>query len=198
MATLTDQYNYNIRVMGCIYRWKLAISLSCYTHSIMVTIGELAGIIGVLFTVIGTIFGVHKYVDAKRIKVRVSIKNGFITYTNGGISEAMLILQVANIGQNIVIINTPAIYLKARQKKGNLITKFGYSSELPYELKSGDAMQAWCEIKPLAKSLKEQGITGKVKLKGYFSSQVGDEYSADREYRLDIDDWAKDVSGNAS
>ncbi len=52
-------------------------------------------------------------------------------------------------------------------------------------------MVAWHEIKPIAQALKGHGLTGKIKLEGYFTSQVGDEYKA-KAYTLDVDDWSKD------
>lgn len=137
------------------------------------------------------IFGIYKYIDSRKIKLKVSMKNGFLTYTNGELSDAMLILRVSNKGQNPVIINTPEINLRDNREKGSLIIQFGHVVKLPYRLEGGEALEAWCEIRPLAEALKRHGLQGRVELEGSFVSQVGDQYCASKACELDIDDWTK-------
>jgi hypothetical protein len=151
------------------------------------------GIIGSLIIgAAGFIFGVYQYVDKKRnqkIKLRVTFQFGALTGHQNELSEAMFILKAANVGDKTVTINTPNINVK-HSDGGSLFTQFGAYQQFPYELKPGDSVVAWHEVKPIARSLKAHGLSGNVKLEGYFISQVGDEYKA-KVYNLDVDDWGK-------
>lgn len=142
----------------------------------------------------GTLFfTIYTHFDRKkslRIKLKVTFQNGMLTFPNGDLSEAMLIIKAANIGNKAVTINTPSINVK-HSSGGSLFTQFGSYQRLPYLLEPGDSVVVWHEIKPIAKALKGHGLTGKIKLEGYFVSQVGEEYKA-KPYTLDVDDWSKD------
>ena len=141
----------------------------------------------------GLIFGIYQFVDKKKsskVKLKVTINMGMLTYTSGHLSEAMIFLNVANIGNKAVTINAPNIKIK-RPKGGSLLTDFGYYQPFPHKLEPGESTVAWQEIKPLARALKESGLKGKVPLEGYFTTQVGDTYKAKKEYHLDVDEWGK-------
>ena len=142
----------------------------------------------------GLAFKVYKHIDARRIKVRVSMKNGVLTYLNGEVSEAMLILQIYNIGEKSVIINMPDVRLKNGRIKNNLLIPFAYTYKPPHKLVGGDSFMAWCEIQPLAQCLRDNGLRGMVHLKGSFISQVEERYDASGTYALDIDDWTPNAN----
>jgi hypothetical protein len=138
-------------------------------------------------------FNVYRHFDKKnsqKVKLRVTFQNGMLTFHGGGLSEAMLFIKAANVGNKAVTISTPNINVK-HSDGGSLFTEFGSYQRLPYVLEPGDSVVAWHEIKPIAKALKHHGLSGKIKLEGYFTSQVGDEYKA-KPYNLDVDEWGKD------
>lgn len=138
-------------------------------------------------------FTIYTHFDRKKsqkVKLKVTFQNGMLTFHSGDLSDAMLFIKAANIGNKAVTINTPHINVK-HSDGGSLFTEFGAYQRLPYVLEPGDSVVAWHEIKPIAKALKGHGLSGKIKLEGYFTSQVGDEYKA-KPYTLDVDDWSKD------
>lgn len=140
----------------------------------------------------GLLFGMYQYFDKKRsqkVKIKVTFQNGMLTPVTEH-TEAMLILKAANVGEKEVKINTPNILVK-HGEGGTLFTQFGSYQRFPYDLKPGDSIHAWAEIVPIAKSLKGNGLSGKIKLVGYFTSQVGVEYKS-KPYNLDVDSWIKD------
>ncbi|CAN5619880.1 hypothetical protein BH23PAT2_BH23PAT2_10570 [soil metagenome] len=143
---------------------------------------------------LGTLaFSVYRHFDKKnnqKVKVRVTLQNGKLTFHGGDLSEAMLFIKAANVGSKAVTINTPSINVK-HSDGGSLFTEFGSYQRLPYVLEPGDSVVAWHEIKPIVKALKGHGLSGKVKLEGFFTSQVGDEYKA-KLNSIDVDDWSKD------
>ncbi len=155
---------------------------------------ETIGVIGSLVLgVAGFGFGVYQYADKKKsqkIKLRVKFESGVLTYHSGNLSEPMLFIKAANIGDRSVTLNAPHINVK-HSDGGSLFTEYGAYQTLPYTLESGDSLVVWYEIKPIAKALKRHGLAGKVKLGGYYTSQVGDEFKA-KPYTLDVDDWSKD------
>ncbi len=149
---------------------------------------------GWIVAALSLLFTVYVHFDRKRserINLKVTFQNGMHTFADGGLSEPMLLLKVANIGSKKVTINAPNINVK-HSDEGSLFTDFGSYQRMPYALEPGDSLVAWHEIKPLAKALKRHGLSGKIKLEGYFTSQVGDEYKARRPYNLDVNDWSKD------
>lgn len=156
---------------------------------------EAVGIIGSLVIgVAGFSFGVYQHVDKKRsqkTKLRVHFESGVLTFVSGDLSEPMLFLKVANVGDKSVTINAPNLNVK-HSNGGTLFTNFGNYQKLPYKLEPGDSFVAWHELKPIARALKEAGMSGKIKLDGYFTSQVGDKYAAKKSYILDVDDWSKE------
>jgi hypothetical protein len=138
-------------------------------------------------------FNVYRYFDKKnsqKIKLKVTFQNGMLTFHGGDLSEAMLIIKAANVGNKAVTINAPHINVR-HSDGGSLFTEFGAYQRMPYLLEPGDSLVAWHEIKPIAKALKRHGLSGKIKLEGYYTSQIGDEYKA-KPYNLDVDDWSKD------
>lgn len=137
-------------------------------------------------------FTVYKHFDKKnsqKVKLKVTLQNGLLTFHGGELSEAMLLLKAANVGNKAVTINSPHLNVK-HSDGGSLFTQFGSYQQLPYLLQPGDSIVAWHEIKPIAKALKGHGLSGHIKLEGYFSSQVGYEYKA-KPFKLDVDDWSK-------
>lgn len=152
------------------------------------------GVIGSLaIGAAGLLFGMYQHADkkkSKKIRLKTTVSNGMLTYNDGSLSDAMIFLTIANIGDKPAIINSPSINIK-RKGGGTLLTRFGYYQSFPHELKPGESTVAWHEIRPIARSLKDEGMSGKVPLECSFITQVGDVFKAKKPYKLDVDDWAK-------
>lgn len=151
-------------------------------------------LLGWLVALCALLFSIYTYFDGKKgskTRLRVKFTSGVLTYVRGELSEPMIFLEAANIGSKSVIINTPNLKFK-RKDGGILLTKYGSYKRFPHELNPGESTVAWYELRPLARSFKEAGMSGKVSLDGSFTSQVGDVYKAKKPYQLDVDDWAKE------
>lgn len=142
--------------------------------------------------VAGFAFGTYQYFDkksSKKLRLNVIMRNGVLTFVNNHISDPVLILKISNTGGSEVIINTPGIQVK-HTDGGSLFTNFGSDQAFPYTLKPGDSIHAWTDIKSIGESLKKHSLEGKVKLSGFFKTQVGKEYKA-KPYFLDVDNWSE-------
>ena len=60
----------------------------------------------------------------------------------------------------------------------------------PCELLPGNNCKVWSPLTDLARQLKEEGFSGKVKLVGFCRDAVGTTYKGKR-WKLDVDQWAR-------
>lgn len=124
-------------------------------------------------------------------RVKVKLDNGFLAYPDE-LSDLMLLLEAGNIGNRTVTLSGEGFELPDRKTmvfpapQGNVT--------FPHDLEPGKNCTIWVEAWRVARSLKEAGYKGEVKLVGFYRDQTDKLYRS-RPYTLDVDDWAKDASG---
>lgn len=64
---------------------------------------------------------------------------------------------------------------------------------MPHELLPGPSANCWFEVHPLAQALRDEGFSGKVKLRAQFSDATGKEYLS-KAIRFNIDEWVQKVA----
>ncbi len=64
------------------------------------------------------------------------------------------------------------------------------TKSIPIELQPGENANFWTPLKEFARSLQEQGVSGKVKIQAGFSDAVGNKYRS-KNLVVDINEWTE-------
>ncbi len=122
----------------------------------------------------------------KQRRVSVKLSNGFLHYGNDGLSPAMLLLEATNPGDRTVILNTAGLSLPDGKTVAFLNPQSNVS--FPHSLAEGNSCIVWTPLKELARQLRQEGYSGKVKLVGFFRDQLGRLYKS-KAFIFDIEGW---------
>lgn len=145
-------------------------------------------IITVVVALYGAILSTYIYItqrNDKRRKIKVKLTAGLMNPPTPS-QEFMLFLEVINIGNRKVTINSTGLRLPEGQTVISLVGNTHVT--LPFELEEGKNCHFWFEIKDLAGSLSNSGKSGKIKLKGYANDGADNTFYS-KPYEFDIDDW---------
>ena len=129
---------------------------------------------------------IERVKNKKRIKT--DLKVGLLTYPNGKTSDAKFILTARNIGNIPVIINPPVIILP--YAKQIILNDLESNICFPHELNPQNSCEAWADLKELAKSMKEQGYAGRVKIRIEFRDAVDKRYQS-KPFLFYVGEWTK-------
>jgi hypothetical protein len=122
-----------------------------------------------------------------RSKVNVKISTGFLAFAEDT-SDAMVFLSASNPGQKEVTLSSWGFVLP---NKKQLFVPYPQSNvTFPYDLLPSKSCQIWIEAREIARALKSEGFSGKVKLVGFYRDQLDRTYRS-KPYKFDVDDWAK-------
>lgn len=161
-------------------------------NEIMAFIKEYGGL-GWIVAAVVLLFNIYKHIDNKRagkVSVKVDFSNGGLTYPDGSISDMMIFLKISNTGNKPIILSSATVNIK-HKIGGSIINGYGSMNPMPYKLDPGHDYQVWYEARPIARSLKHNGVSGKVALGGIFGTQANGSFKSKKDYVLDVDDWSK-------
>ena len=148
-------------------------------------------IVAVYGAILSTIsIGIHIFTQliSNRPKVKVKIYIGFVADPLSGKTPPVLFISALNPGQKVVTLSSAGLVLP---DKNQLVLPNPYTNvTLPHELLPGKSCHIWIETKEIAKVLKANGFSGKVRLVGFYRDQIDKTYKS-KPYRFDVDYWAK-------
>jgi len=142
----------------------------------------LTGIIAIYGAVLSTVIFTKEQQKSKR-QIRINMKFGFLTFTNG-ISPQMLLIEIINPGLKPVTINGPQLRLPDGR---SLIMPIPNSNiKFPYELGEGKSVHTWIEVKDLKDTLLNFGYIEQVKIKAVVMDQTGKEFYSRRLLKFNL------------
>jgi hypothetical protein len=152
-------------------------------------------IVTAIVAVVGALISVYTLWTTRREKkrqVKVELSVGLLTYYDGPhTSPAMLVISASNPGHRSVILNSPGIILPNKNK---VFFKIPQSDvRYPHELREGVNCTTWTDLSELARTLREEGFSGKVKLVGFYTDAIGSTHKS-KPLGLDVDEWSKNSS----
>lgn len=156
-----------------------------------VSLNDATTILTAVVAVAGLALSIYNfYVDRKDKTPRLTAKiaNGF--FTNGGpqVSEAMILLEVANPGEKIVKVT--AVEIKWEKRKLVFIRGIDGTAKIPFELQPGNSASFWIPMQEVALAMQQNGVTGKQSIKACFRTAIGNEFLS-KKLSIDLDAWEK-------
>lgn len=151
------------------------------------------GGLGWVIAALALAFGVFQFFYKRRtsrVALEVTFSNGVLTHQNGGLSDAMIFLNIANTGGKKVVLSSVTLNIKSKPAS-SIIYGYGNLQPMPYVLNPGYDYQVWYELVPIAKNLKKNGQSGKIAIHGEFSTKAHGKFKSKKEYKLDVDGWSK-------
>ncbi len=153
---------------------------------ITLSIENLTAIVTALVAVAGLLLSTYNFYTNRRDKkprLVAKIANGFLAY-GPEVSEFMLLLEVANLGEKPVKIS--AVEIAWGKQSLVFVTGIQGTRKIPFELEPGDNANFWTPMEGIANSLREQGGKGKETIRARFKSAVGDEYLS-KKFKIDLE-----------
>lgn len=152
--------------------------------------------IGVMISAVALLFGIYKFIrewSYKQQKIKADFSMGALSFGDN-LSDAQIFLTARNTSGVPVHLKTFVLSFKKGKVMGRLIDGYGANPTLPSKLQPGDSLVGWHDLRSLAKSLAGEGVTGKIKIYGYFVDGLNKKYYSKKPFKLDVDDWGKDKS----
>jgi len=118
----------------------------------------------------------------REIKVRLSY--GFIRNVLGQVSPTMIILEALNKGSKTVTLSSMGLILP--KKKYLFLARPNSYVTFPHDLLDGKNVNVWLETKELAGDLKNEGYSGRIRLRGYYNDAIGNRYIS-KSVKFNID-----------
>ena len=124
--------------------------------------------------------------EENKPRLKVEPSSGFLPHESG-IGPTMLFVQVSNVGNRIVHVQTPALLLP----DGKQIVFLQPQShvQFPHRLEAGTNCMIWTPVGELARQLIGEGYTGNVSIRTFCKDQVGNKYEGG-SIEVDTNDWA--------
>jgi len=116
-------------------------------------------------------------------KVTIKLSNGFLT-SDRGLSDPMLIFEIANPGQKSVTLVGPKITLP--DNKSMFFPEIGSIVRFPATLEEGKSIQAWIKISDLKAELVRCGYKGTIKLNYSIDDQTGKTYNGKKSLNFPV------------
>lgn len=159
-------------------------------------------IFGVISGAVGTIAGLWGAKTAKRalrfeekkyersVTPDIGVECGYGVLV-GGYDENGGVLNVTarNNGEVRVILSSVTMCVPDLLKKHLTIIPDGYCVRLPHILEPADSHFVAIKLNEIARSLKGQGLSGKVGLDAFFTDKLGREFHCAEKTVFDIDEW---------
>lgn len=108
-------------------------------------------------------------------KLKVQVAYGFITRRRGA-GPTVITITAINTGYREITLNSMGFILP--DKKISLIIEPQSNVKFPYTLSEGKQCYVWQTQKELAEDLRDNGYSGKIRLRGYYRSATGDTFKS--------------------
>ena len=158
----------------------------------------ITAIVAIYGAVLATVNMIINWAE-KQPHLSIVFKSGFIvnSSTSGYLivyaeasSSVTLFVEIANMGSKTVIIK--GVDINANKKFKPIFKMYNpIGGTLPYTLEEGKNCAAGIDIKDLAKSLIQNGQSGKIKLLAYVTSGTGKIYKSKKAWILNLDEYNK-------
>jgi hypothetical protein len=119
-------------------------------------------------------------------QINVNIKTGNLYYANGDVSENMIFITASNIGLRPVSLLSMGILMP--NKRYLTVLDPDTNAKFPHDLPPGQSHDIWVKGSALAKGLKGEGLSGKIKLIGFYGDGVGTRHKS-KPFRFNIESW---------
>ena len=115
-------------------------------------------------------------------QIKTSLRIGMLGYDNGYLSDLVLILEAANVGERPATLASEYILLP----DGRQLLSFNPNADVdfPHELAPGKSCRIWFDRAELKKALSEAGYSGRVWLTGFYHDATGAKFRS-RKFRYD-------------
>ena len=150
---------------------------------------DLTNLIIALVALYGAILSTYNIIRQHRLsvpRVQVELVLGFIADPVSGVSDSMIFIKAANVGQVPVSLSGHAFRLPDKRQ---LIIQLPSSSvRFPCELEPGKSCEIWIEMAKLVKEIRGQGFKGTVKISGEYKSETGKLFRS-KKMKVDLNSW---------
>ena len=138
-----------------------------------------------LATVVAVYNGVSEW-RARRPNVKVEVSMGFLTL-GASLSDAMVFIEASNPGQKAIILSSVGFLLPMIGKL--FLPGARGDVRLPSELSPESGCRVWIEARECTRQLRHMGLSGEVKIIGFYNDQVGRTYQS-KPFKFDVDEYA--------
>lgn len=143
------------------------------------------GIVTVLVALYGAGLATWNSICRRRDRRRqLKVELSLAVVAQGGLTSHTLLLKASNPGDRPVTVNIPGIFLPNRKQL--VLVNSGREFDFPHELHEGKSCTAWEEQRKIAQELREEGLSGTVKLVGFYRDAVGTVYRS-KPLKFNID-----------
>jgi len=159
------------------------------TDIITVIVKNLKDIVTIIVAVYGAILSTYNFLVERRKhrpSVNVKISQGFLSSGAGDVSDLMLFLSASNPGEKAVTLASHGFELP--NKKNLVFPRAQSDVTFPCELLPEKGCQVWMPVLDVARALRSEGFSGKVKLVGFYRDQVGRTHRS-KPYEFNVDEW---------
>lgn len=165
--------------------WAILLSVS---GAVLGAVGTATGIWGVLTAKRALEFEKKKY--ERSLNPEIKVECGYAVLV-GGYDEDGDVLRVTarNSGEVQVILSSVTMCVPDLLDKHMTVIPDGDQIRLPFVLKPSDSHFVAIKLREIARSLREQGLSGKVKLEVFFTDKLGREFHCPNKTVFDIDEW---------
>jgi len=137
-----------------------------------------------LATAVAVYNGVSEW-RARRPNVKVKVSLGLLTFPAGP-SDAMIIIEASNPGHKAVTLSSVGFLLPTIGKV--FIPGARGDVTLPCELSPESGCRVWIEARECTTRLRQMGLSGEVRIIGFYYDQVGRTYKS-KPFKFDVDEW---------
>src|SRR6266581_3573691 len=133
----------------------------------MTDLQTVGAIVAIIVAVYGAGLSTYNFYDKRKDRqprLVLGYRPGFLDYGGGQLSETNISLEVSNVGSKPVRIASHSNIQVLLPNGGYLIPREDWVSmvSFPYVLSPGSSLSIWRNIRAFAKSLKDNGLSGKV------------------------------------
>jgi hypothetical protein len=136
-------------------------------------------VITLLIAIYGALLSTYSVWNARqehRREIKVELSYGFMRNALAEVSPPLLILSAMNTGAKTVTLTSTGLVLP--RKKYLFFAQPESNVAFPHDLPEGKSCSVWIANEELAKDLKREGYSGRVKLIGYYKDAVGGYYKS--------------------
>lgn len=147
----------------------------------------IAEIVVATVAVYGAVLSTINYFS-NRTRIKVKVYTGFPTWGEN-IGETALFLEANNPGKRSITISGIGFKVIGHNFNAALINPRS-NVKFPYELEPGKNCIVWCTAEDVISPLVNRGLRSTVKVRVYFSTQVGKEYKS-KKREINLEKWAR-------
>lgn len=145
-------------------------------NSISISLSDITQIITALVALAGlalSIFNIVLRQNDRKTKVKITVGNGFLTYPTG-LSEPMLLFDIANHGLRKTVINSLSACTGIKQNF--LFLNIDGTETIPFVLEPGRSVKMWYPLDEFKKYLASIGLIGRVKVKFIITDELSNKF----------------------